>query len=164
MYTSFNDLDKRSRLWVYQADRRFNSEEQQFILQNGKEFVENWTAHNNALSASIDLKYNQFIVLAVDETKAQATGCSIDKSVHFMKALEKELKLNLLDKSKVAFLRDDEISLENLTGIKSKVKSREISPELLTFNNMVSTKAEFDSNWLIPASKSWMGRFFEIEA
>lgn len=29
----------------------------------------------------------------------------------------------------------------------------------MTFNNMVTTKADFDENWLIPANKSWMARF-----
>lgn len=164
MYTNFNELDKNSRLWVYQADRPFNEEEKQFISQNGKVFVENWTAHNKALNASIEVKYDQFIILAVDETKAQATGCSIDKSVHFIKGLENELKINLLDKSKIAFLKNDKIVLENLPSIKSKVTSDEITADLLTFNNMVTTKGEFEDNWLIPANKSWMGRFFKAEA
>lgn len=164
MYTNFNDLDKSSRLWVYQSDRPFNEEEKQFILQNGKVFVENWTAHNKALNASIDIKYNQFIVLAVDETKAPATGCSIDKSVHFIKALENELKINLLDKSKIAFLKGNEVFLEKLPSIKLKVEADEISADLMTFNNMVTTKGEFEENWLIPAARSWMGRFFKMKA
>ncbi|MGM0582605.1 MAG: hypothetical protein ACQETL_18155 [Bacteroidota bacterium] len=164
MYTNFNALDESSRLWVYQADRPFSEEEKEFVLQNGKAFVESWTAHNKALNASIEIKYNQFIVLAVDETRAPATGCSIDKSVHFIKALENELKINLLDKSKIAFLKGDEIRLENLPSIKSKVESEEITADLMTFNNMVSTKGDFESKWLIPASESWMGRFFKAKA
>ncbi len=164
MYTNFNDLDKSSRLWAYQADRAFDEEEKQYILQNGKAFVENWTAHNKALSASIDVKYDQFIVLAVDETKAQATGCSIDKSVHFIKGLEHELKINLLDKSKIAFLKNNKNILQDLPSIKTKIESDEITADLMTFNNMVTTKADFDENWLIPANKSWMARFFKLEA
>jgi hypothetical protein len=164
MYTNFEELSKQSRLWVYQSERPFSAEEEAFILQNGKAFVESWTAHNKALNASIQVKYNQFIVLAVDETSAAATGCSIDKSVHFIKALENELKINLLDKSKVAFLRNDEVFLENLVSIKSKVQADEISADLLTFNNMVANKEDFDTNWLIPAQKSWMGRFFKMQA
>ncbi|HET8860782.1 hypothetical protein [Marivirga sp.] len=164
MYTNFEDLSKSSRLWVYQADRAFNIEEKEFILQNGKAFVASWTAHSKALNASIDVKYNQFIVLAVDESKAPATGCSIDKSVHFIKALENELKINLLDKSKVAFLKNNEVSLVNLPAVKSKVETDEISADVLTFNNMVTRKEDFETNWLIPAGKSWMGRFFKTEA
>tara|TARA_R100000027_G_scaffold66715_1_gene63226 strand:- start:225 stop:719 length:495 start_codon:yes stop_codon:yes gene_type:complete len=164
MYTNFNDLDKSSRLWVYQSDRPFTKEEKEFILQNGKVFVENWTAHNKALNASIDVKYDQFVVLSVDETKAPATGCSIDKSVHFIKALENELKINLLDKSKIAFLMNGQVVLKNLPSIKSKIESDEITADLMTFNNMVTTKDEFENNWLIPASKSWMARYFKMEA
>jgi multidrug efflux pump subunit AcrA (membrane-fusion protein) len=81
-----------------------------------------------------------------------------------IKALENELKINLLDKSKVAFLRNDEVFLENLVSIKSKVQADEISADLLTFNNMVANKEDFDTNWLIPAQKSWMGRFFKMQA
>ncbi|SMG33990.1 hypothetical protein SAMN05661096_02199 [Marivirga sericea] len=163
MYTNFKDLDASSRLWVYQANRAFNENEKQFILENGKSFVETWTAHNKELNASIEIRYDQFIILAVDETNASATGCSIDKSVHFIKALENELKINLLEKSKVAFLKNDEVILESLSSIKSKVESDEISADLLTFNNMVSDKNQFESNWLIPASESWMGRFFKTK-
>jgi hypothetical protein len=163
MYTNFKDLDHSSRLWVYQADRSFNAEEKSFILENGKSFVESWTAHNRDLDASIEIRYDQFIVLAVDETNASATGCSIDKSVHFIKVLENELKINLLDKSKVAFLKNEEVKLESLSSIKSKVESEEISADLLTFNNMVSDKNQFDSSWLIPAGESWMGRFFKAK-
>jgi len=163
MYTNFEDLDNSSRLWVYQAERPLSVEEKQFVLDTGKAFVESWTAHSKALNASIEIKYNQFIVLAVDETKAPATGCSIDKSVHFIKALENELKINLLDKSKVAFFKNDAVVLESLPSIKAKVESEEISASLLTFNNMVTSKQEFESNWLIPAGDSWMGRFFKAK-
>ncbi|RUA35608.1 MAG: ABC transporter ATPase [Bacteroidetes bacterium] len=161
MYTNFNNLDKSSKVWVYQADRAFSDEEKKFILENGIAFVKSWTAHNKDLNASIEIKYNQFIVLAVDETQAAATGCSIDKSVHFIKALENELKINLLDKSQIAFLKDEKVELQPLSSIKSKVEADEISPELLTFNNMVTNKGDFDSKWIIPASESWMGRFFK---
>jgi len=163
MHTNFDELDRNSRLWVYQADRPFSKEEKQFILQHGQEFVDSWTAHSKALNASIEIKYNQFIVLAVDETKAPATGCSIDKSVHFIKALENELKINLLDKSKIAFLKNDQVVLENLPSIKSMIASEEIPASLLTFNNMVTNKGDFESKWLIPAGESWMSRFFNVK-
>ena len=163
MYTEFNKLDKKARLWVYQADRAFNEEEKGLILEKGKAFVESWTAHNKALIASIDIKYNQFIILAVDETKAAATGCSIDKSVHFVRLLEDELKINLLDKSKIAFLKDDEVVLENLSSIKSKIESEDIEADSLVFNNMATDKAQFDTNWIISAANSWMGRYFKVK-
>jgi hypothetical protein len=163
MYTNFDELGKSSKLWVYQSDKLLNDNEKQFILQNGKAFVESWTAHNKSLKASIEIKYNRFLILAVDETQAAATGCSIDKSVHFIKALENELKINLLDKSKIAFLKNDEVFLENLPLIKSKVESEEITPDLLTFNNMVTNKEDFESKWLIPVGDSWMARFLKAK-
>jgi hypothetical protein len=77
--------------------------------------------------------------------------------------LENELKLNLLDKSKIAFLKDDQVFLENLPSIKSKIEAVEITPDLLTFNNMVSNKGDFESSWLIPVVDSWMARFLKAK-
>ena len=47
--------------------------------------------------------------------------------------------------------------------MKSKVESEEITPDLLTFNNMVTSKGDFDSHWLIPVSDSWMARFLRAK-
>jgi hypothetical protein len=47
-------------------------------------FLENWAAHGTSLVSSYQLKYNRFIILAVDQDVQSATGCSIDASVEFI--------------------------------------------------------------------------------
>lgn len=160
MFTNFDDLDKNSRVWVYQAAKPFSEEESQLILKNGQEFIESWTAHNVALSGSVTIKHDYFIILSVDESQTEASGCSIDKSVHFIRTLENELNIPLLDRSKVAFLAGDKISVKNLHEIKSKVQSKEITAEMLTFDNTIMRKSDLETKWLIPANESWMSRFF----
>jgi hypothetical protein len=63
-------------------------------------FLENWAAHGTSLVSSYQLKYNRFIILAVDQDVQTATGCSIDSSVEFIQP-EKKYNVDLLDKMNV---------------------------------------------------------------
>ena len=91
-----------ARLWVYQADRRLTKEETEFVNENAAKFCLSWSAHGQALQATFQLEYDQFLVLMVDERQAEASGCSIDASVSFIRALENKLGLTLLDRGNVA--------------------------------------------------------------
>ncbi len=160
MYIPFTELNKKARIWIYQADRKFTEQEQNFILSEGKIFSEQWTAHNQALKASIAIKHQQFIILSVDETQTLASGCSIDKSVHFMQFLENRLGINLLDKSNIAFLKEDKVHLESMKTLKSKIEEGIITENSLVFNNLVTDVDTFDQQWIIPVKDSWMKRYF----
>ena len=50
------------------------------------EFVGGWKARAQ-LAAAYRIIADQFLIIAVDESLQQATGCSIDKSVHLLKSL-----------------------------------------------------------------------------
>lgn len=160
MYIPFNELNENARVWIYQADRKLSDHEYELIESEGKHFSAEWTAHNQALKASVKVIYAQFIIISVDETQTMASGCSIDKSVHFIQALEKQLNVNLLDKSKVALLVEDEIVLTPLGNIKKKITEGDIHENSLVFNNLVENINSLNNNWLIPAKNSWMNRFF----
>ncbi|PTB96786.1 hypothetical protein C9994_05840 [Marivirga lumbricoides] len=160
MYVPFNELNEKARVWIYQSDRKLSDEECDFIDREGKKFSEEWTAHNQALRASIRVSHAQFIIISVDETQTMASGCSIDKSVHFIQNLEKQLSVNLLDKSKVALLINDEVVLTPLGNIKKKIADGDIQENSLVFNNLVENIQSLNDNWVIPAKSSWMNRFF----
>jgi hypothetical protein len=47
-------------------------------------------AYGTSLESSYQLKYNRFIILAVNQDVQAATGCSIDSSVEFIQSLEQK--------------------------------------------------------------------------
>jgi hypothetical protein len=49
--------------------------------------------HGTSLESSYQLKYNRFIILAVNQDVQAATGCSIDSSVEFIQSLEQNTVL-----------------------------------------------------------------------
>ena len=110
MFTAYTNLPNDARLWIYQSNREFTEKEVAYIAIKSEDFINQWTRHGDDLKGSFMIKYNHFLVLAVDETFNTVSGCSIDSSVRFIKELEKELNLDLMDKMNVTFRDNDRIN------------------------------------------------------
>jgi hypothetical protein len=160
MYVDFDTLKDNSRIWVYQSSREFNEEEVKAIETKLKDFVNEWTRHGDDLKASFEIKYNHFIILAVDESFNQVSGCSIDASTHIFKEFENEFKVELLNKMNTAFKHEDHINVVSLADFQKYVKEDRIHPDTFVFNNMVQNKADLETLWEVPANKSWHSRYF----
>lgn len=154
-------MPDNARLWVYQNKKEFTAEECKQIQQLGNEFIRNWSAHGAALKASFDILYKRFIIIAVDEQQAAASGCSIDKSVNFIKELEKQFGINLFDRMHVAFRnKNNEIESCSYSDFENLAKENKIDSNTIVFNNMVDRKSAFLKNWEVPAHNSWHNRVF----
>ena len=159
MFTEYKNLPNSSRVWIYQSDREFTANEIELISVKAEEFINQWTRHGDDLKGSFTIKYNQFLVLAVDESFNDVSGCSIDSSVRFIQGLENELKLDLMDKMNITFKVNDNINVVKLSDFQKFAKEGKITSATIVFNNMVSTKEDFENNWEIPAKESWHKRF-----
>ena len=159
MFTAYKNLPNNSRIWIYQSDREFTTKEVQFITEKTTKFINQWTRHGEDLKGSFTIKYNQFLVLAVDENFNNVSGCSIDASVHFIQQLEKEFHVDLMDKMNITFKDNESINLVKLSEFQKFAKENKITQETIVFNNMVHTKQDFETNWEVPADKSWHKRF-----
>lgn len=160
MYVDFDTLNDNSRVWVYQSSREFNAEEVKTIATKLKDFVNEWTRHGDDLKASFEIKYNHFIILAVDESFNQVSGCSIDASTHIFKQFENEFKVELLNKLNTAFKHEEHVNVVSLADFQKYVKEDRIHPDTLVFNNMVQSKADLETLWEVPANRSWHNRYF----
>jgi hypothetical protein len=147
-----------ARLWVYQSNRLLSEVEVKSIENSGLDFINNWTAHGASLKASFDVLYSRFVVIAVDEAQALASGCSVDKSVHFIKDLEKQLNLNFFDRMQVAYRKGNEIAACSLSEFEKLVAQGFVNESTIVFNNMVNNKTTFDIDWEVPLKQSWQSR------
>ncbi len=154
------NLQDHSRLWVYQSNRSFDANEREEINSLLATFVSQWAAHGSQLSAAYDLPYDQFIVLAVDERQAMASGCSIDSSVNLIRQIEVKYGLTLLDRSLVAFLDKEALNIIPFNKSKANIENGLIKKDTIIFNNAVASVGEWKTNWKQQASDSWMARFF----
>ena len=159
MLVEFNTLPETARVWIYQANRSFSEEELVEISVALDKFISDWTAHGSDLKAGYEIKYKRFIIIALDQDFASASGCSIDASVHFIQQLEKEYGVDLLDKMNVSYKQGKYIAYKPLQDFKKMAKDKAISKNTIVFNNLVTNKYEYINHWEVPASESWHGRF-----
>ncbi|TXE20391.1 ABC transporter ATPase [Psychroserpens burtonensis] len=161
MLVDFNTLPEESRVWIYQSNRSFSEEEITEIKEKLNIFIENWTAHGSNLQSGYTIEYKRFIVIALNQSISNATGCSIDASVHFIQQLEKDYSVNLMDKMNVSYKQGEYVAHKTLLDFKKMAKEKAVSKNTIVFNNMVHNIAEFKENWEVPASESWHSRFLK---
>lgn len=160
MYVPFENLPIESKIWIYQSNRKFSDEEFAEIATDLKSFLDSWAAHGTGLEASYQLKYNRFIIIAVNQEVQNPTGCSIDSSVQFIQNLEKKYNVDLLDKMNVTFKLGDHVAHKTLIDFKKMAKDKAVTENTIVFNNLVNTIEDWNDNWEVPAGESWHSRFF----
>jgi hypothetical protein len=154
------EFSSHSRVWVYQSDRKLTADETVQIQMHMDNFTRSWTAHNNQLKAKAEIRYNRFLVLIVDESQAGASGCSIDKSVNFMKQLEQEFGINLFDRFNLAYRDGEEVISVPRHQFEELLKSGTINTETIVFNNLAQNVAELETKWEVPFKDSWHIQLF----
>ena len=159
MFVKFENLHSHSRVWIYQSNRKFTTQEVEFITEKAILFTNQWTKHGSDLQGSFVIKYNQFLILAVDEGFNNVSGCSIDSSVRFVKELEKFMGVDMMNKMNISFKDDDHINIVTMSDFKEFIKSNKITSETIVFNNMISTKEELETQWEVSLNNSWHKRF-----
>ncbi len=161
MYISFEQMPAEAKIWIYQSNKMLEESGKTIFEEKVKDFLTHWEAHQQGLKASFKLLYNRFLVLAVDEAQTQASGCSIDKSVHFLKDMEKEFDITLLDRSEVAFLGEgNQINTVGFLKIKSQIQAGNLRADSIVFDNSLSLLADFEGKWKRPAQETWLARYF----
>ena len=143
-----------SRIWIFQANRKFSTEEKEIIISKLNTFIADWNAHGAELLADFDLPYDQFIVVGVDENQATASGCSIDKLTKLVREIDADYSYDLLNRMLVSYENNEDVIIEKLPTFKQKVKDATIK-DVKVFNNGVASLKDFKQNWLLPLDQSW---------
>lgn len=151
-------LPDSTRVWIYQADRPFKSTDVPAVRHAVRQFVKNWISHNRQLRAFGDVYHNRFIVLMVDESQADASGCSIDKSVYFLKTLQQQYGVDLFDRMRFSYLEGEQVHTVGREEFERLYQKGEIDDETPVFDTLVNTKEDFDRRFTKALGESWHRR------
>lgn len=158
MVTSYDILPDTTRVWIYQANKPFPVNHIEQVKEEIRAFVESWTSHNRNLQAYGDLLHDRFVILMVDESSADASGCSIDKSVYFLKSLQAKYGLDLFDRMSFSFKEGEEVVTLDRYSFAEAYREGRISDDTLVFDTLVKNKGEMDRALLKPLRESWHKR------
>jgi len=150
------NLHADSRVWIYQANRIFSLNEALAIEVILNDFADQWKSHGVPVKGAAYLFFGQFIILIADETATGVSGCSTDSSVRMIKDIEKQFGVNLFDRTTLAFVVEDKVQLLPMTQLQYAVDNGFISGNTSYFNNLVNTKEELESRWILPLKDSWI--------
>ena len=153
------DMPAHARAWVYKAARDLGQAEQRLIRERGAVFTATWAAHGAPLDACVDVLHDRFVVVAVDEAQAQASGCSIDKSVGFIKQLEQDLNLMLTDRMVVVVEREGRVQGVRLQELPTLLAEGLIGLDTIVFDDLVATVGDLRERFRVRLADSWMRRF-----
>ncbi|MEE9408468.1 MAG: ABC transporter ATPase [Polaribacter sp.] len=159
MLVDYSSIPDNSKVWIYPSSRKFYPNEIEVIEEKVKAFVESWKSDDESFKASYKFLYNRFIVLFADDEDSALNNTDIDASVSFIIALQNEYKVELLDKMNACFKQGEFVQYKDLKDFKKLIKNRAVTAKTIIFDNLVTSKQDFDSFWEIPIEESWYSRF-----
>jgi hypothetical protein len=146
MQPTFNNLfagfHKNSKIWIYLANRPMNAYETKIIEKELDLFVKSWDSHGSKLEADYSIILDYFILITVNEGNASISGCSIDKSIHFMKDLGEKLNIDFFNRLNVLSIQDSGLKLMKYPEL---IKLKRVQ----YFNPIINTLDELRNKWII---------------
>jgi len=165
---AFDTLPDEARLWCFAADRAPEPAETARLLDAMKEFLEAWTAHGADLAVGLDWRHHRFLLVAVDESAAGASGCSIDALVRRLGELEEELDLRLRDAAPVWYREpggEGRIRCVPRPEFRALAGEGLVDARTTVFDLTVASVGELrEGHWEVPAGRAWHARLLPAEA
>jgi hypothetical protein len=157
-----SNFSSHSRVWIYQSNRLFSLSEALELEKILESFISDWKAHGQPVKGFANLFFGQFIILIADEEITTVSGCSTDSSVRLIKAIEEGFKVNLFDRTQLAFYINEKIQILPLSQIDYALSHQFLQPDTLFFDHSVANKKELEERWIVPLSNSWLGRRYLV--
>ena len=151
-----------SRVWIYQSSRLFTLSDAMTIEEMLNEFTAKWQSHGSPVKGAGYLFFGQFIILMADEKATGVSGCSTDSSVRLIKTIEQTFGVNMFDRTTLAFVIKDKVQLLPLAQLHYAFNNGFVNSYTLYFNNVVQSKEELESKWIIPVKDSWLAKKISV--
>lgn len=147
------------RIWIYTLSRPLEAHEIEELKGLCRQFVSGWTAHEVSLDASYELYKDRLLIFKVNEAKYNASGCSIDKQLRFVKELENKFKVELLNRLLVAYETNGGVEVVKQSAVPGLLEAHVLNENTVVFNNVISSSDELDSSWRLPLRSTWLSRY-----
>lgn len=158
MFVPFENLSEEAKVWIYPSSRKFYQPEIPELEKKIEDFIANWKSNDENFKVSYQLKYNRFIVFSAEGSVA-LSNADIDEQVAFIIQLQEEYNVELLDKMNVCFKQGEYVQYKDLKDFKKLVKNKAVNEKSIVFDNLITSKSEFEYYWEVPITESWYKRF-----
>jgi hypothetical protein len=153
----FETLPDASRVWVFGSDKPLSDEGTKALLDGVDRHLADWKAHGAPLTVSREWRDGRFLVVAVDQSTAGASGCSIDGLFRVPQQLEREAGASLVGGGRV-FYRDDHgvVQSTSRAEVGTLASSGFITKDTVVFDTSVTDLGTFRACFERRAKDSWV--------
>ena len=151
-------MHPESRMWFYGLAAPLTDQQAEVLKTLMSDFVGQWKAHVAQLAAAYRLIGNQCLILVVDERQQQATGCSIDKSVHLLMEFGQQYGIDFFNRMLVFTANENGIQAYTPTALKAALVGGQITPETPVMHTLAPTLGASGTG-MIPLKESWAKRY-----
>jgi len=156
------DLPDSSRTWVFASDRTLDPAESKILMKEVDAFLHQWKAHGAELTSGRDWRYGRFLTVAVDQSTAGASGCSIDGLFRALKSLEPKLEASLVT-SGLIFYCDENGAVQSVTRERFSALGAQgkIGSQTRVFDPTVTSLLEWRARFVLDLKDSWHARLIK---
>lgn len=136
-----------ARIWMYTSNRMVSESEQSQLTVEITAFLEQWAAHGTQLLAACAWLNEYQLVIALDESQAGASGCSIDSQTRFLRQLGEQHAIDWFNRMQLVL---------EIDGKRQLVSFFELSefPDALLYDGLVQRLGDVRHNWPIKVGES----------
>jgi hypothetical protein len=138
------------RLIIYPLEREVTTLEKESLKSSISTFLQQWKAHGTPLTSQFSIEENRFILIRIDEEKANASGCSKDKLYHFVENECENLGLGLAPGHLFFVKTPVGIEAYSRKELNEKIRLNQLSTENQIFPTWVADGAEWEEKWARP--------------
>jgi len=153
---AFKDLPDTARIWIFGSDKPLTGAVADSLLAEVDAYLDQWKAHGFPLRAAREWKDSRFLVIGIDPTVEQASGCSIDGLFRALQNMQKTIGAQIVGGGRV-FYRDasgttHSVTREEFLGLTASGKVRKDTP---VFDTGLTRLDEWRSRFEKPYAESW---------
>ena len=155
---SLKYLPDASRLWLFAANRPMEDNELEQLNNLLTDFVSGWKAHGSDLSAGFDVVHKGIVVVAVDESVAPPSGCSIDKVFRLLKEFGDQHGLDFFNRLNLVKPNCNSMAVFSRADAEAALRDKVLGAYDLVLNPEIATLKDFRSGYLQPFNQNWLGQ------
>ena len=153
----FETLPDAARVWIFGSDVPLSDAGSTALLSVVDEYLAAWKAHGQPLTVGSQLRDARFLVIAVDQSTAGATGCSIDGLFRILQQTGPTVGANLVGGGRVFYRGAESVvqstTREQLAGL---VAAGTITKDTVVFDTSITDLGTFRSGFEKRAKESWI--------
>lgn len=98
---SLDELPRGSRIWVFSSARPLDAADEERLTALVRRVFGVWVRKSPGVRGAFGFRDGHFLIVGADERAASVSGCGIDAMMQWVRQLEREAGLRLVDRMQV---------------------------------------------------------------